>query len=213
MKELDIQKEIIVKRTLSALRKNFFTAESVETKEDALAYLAKLIHKDAIIGYGGSRTLAQIGFDDHFKSGAYPNLLNRDDASLSPEAKDALQLKMLSADFFLSSCNALSQGGELVLTDKWGNRCAGITYGPKTRVIVTSWTKITRDLASALERDRHVASVLNNIRFNTKNPCTITGECTNCTSDNRICGVTTILSRSFPKGSVHVLIVKENLGF
>lgn len=213
MSERDVHIDILVKRTGAALQKNFFEVSVVQNGAEALECLKKLIPSDALIGYGGSRTLSQIGFDEHFKKGGYPNLLNRDDLSLSEEEKHELQVKMLGADYFLSSCNALSQSGELVLTDKWGNRCAGMTFGPKRRIVVVSWTKICRNLTLALERDRNVASVLNNIRFNTGNPCTGTGECTDCSSENRICGVTTILRRSFPKKSVHVIIVKEDLGF
>lgn len=213
MKEREIRAEILAKKTAAALEKNFFEVSVVADSAGALSRLIEMIPPDSVIGYGGSRTLSQIGFDSHFKTGKYPNLINRDDPSLDHETKRKLQVQMLGADFFLSSCNALSIKGEIVLTDKWGNRCAGVTFGPAKRIIVVSWTKITGDLPSALQRDRDIASVENNIRFDTGNPCTVTGICSDCNSENRICGVTTILRRSFPAGSVHVIIITEDLGF
>ncbi len=213
MNEKSSLKDIIIAKTAAALRKNFFTVHIAETAKDALDYLEKTIPCNSSIGFGGSRTLEEIGFFDLFTKQKYPNMFDRNDKTLSPEQKRLLQLNALGADFFVSSCNALSKTGELTFIDMWGNRCGGITYGPKTRIIVTSWNKITADLTSALNRQKNTASVLNNIRFDTENPCTVTGECSDCSSENRICGVTTVLHRSFPKESVHVVIVKEELGF
>ena len=213
MKEKNKLKEIVISKTAQALSKNFFKVHIADSAKDALDYLVKNIPLESSIGFGGSRTLEEIGFFDEFTKEKYPNLYDRNDKSLSPAQKRLLQLNALGADFFVSSCNALAKTGEMTFIDMWGNRCGGMTYGPKTRIVVTSWTKITDDLISALDRQKNTASVLNNIRFDTKNPCTVTGECSDCSSENRICGVTTVLHRSFPKESVHVVIVKEELGF
>ena len=213
MNEKSSLKDIIVTKTAAALRKNFFQVYIAETAKDALDYLEKTIPLDSSIGFGGSRTLEEIGFFDKFTKQKYPNLFDRNDKALSAEQKRLLQINALGADFFVSSCNAMTKTGELIFIDMWGNRCGGMTYGPKTRIVVASWNKITDDLLSALDRQKNTASVLNNIRFDTKNPCTVSGECSDCSSENRICGVTTVLHRSFPKESVHVIIVKEVLGF
>ena len=213
MNEKSSLTDIKVKQTAAALRRNFFQVYIAETAKDALDYLEKTIPADSSIGFGGSRTLEEIGFFDVFTKQRYPNLLDREDKTLSAEQKRLLQINALGADFFVSSCNAMTKTGELTFIDMWGNRCGGMTYGPKTRIVVASWNKITEDLLSALDRQKNTASVLNNIRFDTKNPCTVSGECSDCSSENRICGVTTVLHRSFPKESVHVIIVKEELGF
>jgi len=213
MNEKNRLKDLIISKTAQALRKNFFTVHVADSAKDALDYLLKTIPVDSSIGFGGSRTLEEIGFFDEFTKQKYPNLFDRNDKTLSVEQKRLLQLSALGADYFVSSCNAMTKTGELTFIDMWGNRCGGMTYGPKTRIVVASWNKITEDLISALDRQKNTASVLNNIRFDTKNPCTVTGECSDCSSDNRICGITTVLHRSFPKESVHVVIVKEELGF
>lgn len=213
MIEKETMKDIIIKKTISALEKRYFKTFVAESKTEALDYLVKTIKKDSSIGFGGSRTLEQIGFHDEFNEKKYPGLLNRENKNLSQEDKNRLQIKSLSADYFISSCNALSMTGDITFVDKWGNRCGGMTYGPSVRIIVASYNKIVPDLQSAVERQQNVASVLNNIRFDTKNPCTVTGKCINCESENRICGVTTILHRSFPEYSVHVVILKEEAGF
>lgn len=174
---------IIINNTIASLRDNNFDAFYLPTKKDILEKLTLLIKKNDIIGFGGSRTLEQIGFFDEFKSEKYPNLINRNVPDLTDEKKRELQLKALSSDIFLCSANAISQSGELVMIDKYGNRNAGITYGPKKRIIIAGMNKITPDLESAIKRTKNKASILNNIRFDTKNPCTVTGKCMDCSSE------------------------------
>ena len=209
-KDLD---KIIIDKTINSLKKNHFEVILCSDKKEIIKKLSKIIGKNDIIGYGGSRTLEEIGFFDIFTKTNYPNLLDRKKPDITPEEKKDVQAKALTSDVFLSSANAISQSGELVLIDKWGNRCAPMTYGPKKRIFIAGKNKITKDLSSAIDRAKNTASVLNNIRFETNNPCTKKGECLDCNSENRLCGVTTILHRSFPERSVLVIIVDENLGF
>lgn len=205
--------EIIINKTIISLKKNHFDVEICSKSSDVIDHLKKIIKKDSVIGYGGSRTLEQIGFFEHFTKDNYPNLLDRNKNNITPEEKKEIQAKALTSDFFISSANALSQTGELVLIDKWGNRCAPMTYGPKKRIFIIGKNKITKDLDSAINRAKNIASVLNNIRFETNNPCTKKGECLDCNNKERLCGVTTILHRSFPHSSVLIFLVTEDLGF
>jgi len=152
MKEKEAYNQILLKKTVENLKKNFFDVYVFNHKEEVIEKLKEIIRKKSIIGYGGSRTLEEIGFFEHFNKNDYPNLLDRRDSSLNFEQRRELQIKSLSSDVFLSSANAISQSGDLVLIDKWGNRNAGLTFGPKKRIVIAGVNKITKDLESAIDR-------------------------------------------------------------
>ncbi len=213
MTEKQKLEKIIIDQAVFSLKKNFFDVIYCENKIDTIEELKKIINSKSVIGYGGSKSLEEIGFFEIFKPDSYPNLLDRKNTNLTIEQKKELQDKALTADFFLSSANALSQTGEIVLIDKWGNRSGGMTYGPKKRIFIIGKNKIEPDLNYALLRAQNKASIMNNLRFGTKNPCTKSGECSDCENVERLCCITTIIHRCQPPKSILVIIVNEDLGF
>lgn len=204
---------VLLERTEKALKDNYFDVETVDSCQEALEILKGVIGQDDSIGFGGSRTLEQIGFFEHFTKESFPGLLDRRSPDLDPAEKRKLMQKALTADVFVSSVNAISRSGELVLVDMWGNRNGGLTYGPEKRVVVAGVNKISIDLAEALDRASEKAAVLNNFRFDTGNPCTKSGRCEDCNTDNRLCNVTTIIHRCKPARSIKVILINERLGF
>lgn len=209
-KTLDLLK---IEKTAISLKKNNFAVEICETKQDALNLLTDMIDSNASIGFGGSRSLEEIGFFDVFTPEKYPNFLNRKKKDMTPEEKVTIQHKSLTADYFLASANAISQTGEIIMIDMWGNRNGAMTYGPSKRIFIVGKNKIAQDLNTALERAQDTAAVLNNIRFDTKNPCTTNGKCMDCNSTGRLCNITTIIQKCLPVQSILVLLINEELGF
>jgi L-lactate utilization protein LutB len=203
----------IISKTIDSLKKHFFEVKFCENKTEALDIIVNTINTDSTIGYGGSKTLEEIGFFEKFITQNYPNLIDRKNSNITPELKKELQNKALTADYFLCSANAVSQSGELILIDKWGNRNAAMTYGPKKRIFVIGKNKIETNLEKALDRAKNTASVLNNKRFDTKNPCTKSNKCMDCESTERLCSITTIIHRCQPLESILIILVNENLGF
>ncbi|HOV13183.1 MAG TPA: lactate utilization protein [Spirochaetota bacterium] len=206
-------RKILSDITKKSLLKNGFEVIQVNSKEDAIDSLKKIINKDAVIGFGGSRTLEQIGFHSIFTKNDYPNLLDRDEPNISADMKKMIQKRALTADFFVCSANSITTDGQLILIDYTGNRNAGATYGPEKRIFVLGWNKITTSIDNGLKRASNTAAVLNNIRFNMSNPCTVVGYCVNCDSKDKLCRVKTIISRCEPAGSAVVILVNEDLGF
>jgi len=109
--------------------------------------------------------------------------------------------------------NALTETGILVNLDGWGNRVAGLTYGPKYVIVTVGRNKIVPDLDSAMYRIKNYAAPVNAMRFNTKTPCVKTSFCKDCKSQDRICSTWTITEKSFPKGRIKVILINEELGF
>lgn len=213
MKEIDTYNEIILRETVKNLERNFFDVYIIDNKTAVIEKLKSIITKNDIIGYGGSRTLEEIDFFQYFNKINYPNLIDTKDPTLKPEERLELRRRACLSDFFLCSANAISQTGELVLIDKWGNRNAALTFGPKNRIVIAGINKITSNLQTAIERAKNKASVLNNIRFNTFNPCVSVGKCCNCDKEERLCSIMTIISKCQPVKSIKIFLVKEELGF
>ncbi len=204
---------ILLDKLVKTLECHGFDAIQCETGKDALAYIVEHTSTKDVIGYGGSKSLEEIGFFDTFTPETYPNILDRNNPKLMQDEKVALWRKALTADVFLASPNAVAMSGEMIFIDKNGNRNAAVTYGPKHVYLIVGRNKITDSAAAALTRASDVAAVKNNLRFNTGNPCTNIGHCIECDKDNRLCGVTTILQRCVPAKSKTVILVNEDLGF
>ena len=204
---------LLIDKLSETLQVHGFETIQCETGKDALAYIVENTSTTDVIGYGGSKSLEEIGFFDTFTPDTYPNILDRNNPNLTQDEKVTLWRKALTADVFLASPNAVAMSGEMIFIDKNGNRNAAVTYGPKHVYLIVGRNKITDSPASALTRASDVAAVKNNLRFNTGNPCTDIGHCIECEEAKRLCGVTTILQRCVPEKSKTVILVNEDLGF
>jgi L-lactate utilization protein LutB len=203
----------LIEKAGKVFEKNGFDVLIADNRNDALEILKKKISIKSSIGTGGSRTLEQIGFFDYFTKERYPDFLDRQTPDQPPEVEREIQRRILTADYFLCSANAVTTEGHLILIDYTGNRNAAATYGPNQRIFVVGQNKITTSLEKGMERASNIAAVLNNIRFNTSNPCVAAGRCVQCERENKLCRITTILSRCQPAGTGTVLLVREDLGF
>lgn len=183
----------------------------VENSEAAGQKVLELIEDNALVSWGGSKTLQQIGIIDKLKSGSC-RLLDRSTAKNSVE-KEEIYHQALSADYYLMSSNAITKTGKLVNVDGNGNRLAALVYGPKNVIIVAGMNKITVDEETAVKRVRNQAAPANAIRLDQKTPCVKTGCCHSCQVEDTICCQTVITRYSRSKGRIKVILVGEELGF
>ena len=192
------------------LQSRHFEAYYCATAADALKKALELIPEGAGVGWGGAQTCQQIGLMDAVKNGNY-QVIDRDTAK-TPEERDQLLRKCLSADVFLTGANGLSLDGQMVNIDGTGNRVAAIIYGPKTVLVVAGMNKVTEDLDAAIARARTVAAPMNAQRFDLPNPCSVTGACANCKSETCICNQIVITRNCRPAGRIKFILVGEDLG-
>lgn len=194
------------------LTKNNFNASLWATKQEAIDHILTLIPENAAIGVGGSWTVQQLGILEALENQGH-QILDHNKPGTAPEQSMQIRHSQLGADVFLTSTNALTKEGQLVNTDGVGNRVAAMIFGPKRVIVVAGINKIVENLAKAEERIQTIAAPLNNKRLNRPNPCVNTGKCMNCQLPTRICNVTTILSKRPSLTDIHVIIIKEELGF
>ena len=201
-----------IQQTVDVLNKKGYKAVSVADAKDAVTHVLKVIGKNDTVGAGGSVTLDQIGMIEA--------LLTRGNTIYSSavaraNGKDPDEARMLamSADVFISSTNAVTLEGDLINIDAIGNRVAGMFFGPKKVVIVTSRNKITTNPHTAVLRIKKFASPQNTKRLGLDTPCAKTGKCSECNSPQRICNVVTRIQYPTWSKEIHVVIIDGDFGF
>lgn len=202
----------LLEETVRALKRNRISSVVLGSEEDVMIYLDLEIEDHAVVGVGDSMTLDALGIYDYLRE---RNLvyLDKYDPSLSKEDKRELYLKNFTADYFLSGVNAISTEGKIYNMDGNGSRVAPIIYGPKKVLLVCGINKIVRSEEDAIQRIRTIAAPLDAKRLNKKTPCTVTGECMDCKSPQKICNYFTAIQGQFDESRIKVLFVKEELGY
>ncbi len=182
-----------------------------ENKEKCAELVKTLIPKTESISLGGSVTLDQMELVTMFRTEGF-KLLDRY-AELSDAERTECFKRGLTADWLVTSSNAITEDGEIINVDGTGNRVAPLIYGTQNVLIVIGKNKIVPDVTAGLERIRRVAP-LNAKRLNRATPCVVDGVCHNCNSKERICNMTSIIHNGyrFPK-RIKIILVNEALGY
>jgi len=195
--------------TVKNLNKHGFIASLYEKREEALKFLLSIIPSDATVGFGGSQTVIELGLPELLISRGN-TVYHRSYTKL-----DAEEIYKLSAtaDFYIASANALTEEGELINIDGRGNRVSAMIYGAKNVIFVAGTNKITKDIASGIERTRNISGPKNCVRLNKKTPCAITGKCERCNSPDTICRATVIHHHPTVAQKAFVVLINETLGY
>ncbi len=192
------------------LKSRHFEAYYCDDKKEALNKALELIPEGATVGWGGAMSAQQIGLIDAVKTDNY-KAIDRMKAKTSQQREEA-QMQCMLADVFLAGANAISLDGQMVNIDGSGNRVAAIIYGPKSVLVIAGMNKVMDSLDSAMIRARTVAAPANQQRFQNKTPCTVTGSCADCKSDECICNQIVITRNCRPAGRIKFILVGEDLG-
>ena len=184
-----------------------FRVHRFATGAEAADYLVQTLHGTGI-GIGGSVTIDTLDVYDRLceSNEVFWHWKNH-----APETRE----RAGKAETYLCSANGVSENGEIVNIDGFGNRVAGTIYGPERVFLVVGRNKIAPDLTGAIDRARNIAAPLNARRLNRHTPCAV-GEprCHDCRSPEKICGVMTVFF--MPPTSIkefHVILVDEDLGY
>lgn len=205
---IEKRNRLLAAKVIKGLESRNMSGYYAENKEEALKKALELIPEGSSISMGGAMSVHEIGLSEVLKNGNY-NFIDRD----AYEDKRAAMLAAYDADVFLSSCNAMTDDGILINIDGNSNRVSAIAQGPKKVVFVVGMNKVCADVDSALKRARNVAAPINAQRFNLSTPCCKTGSCMDCKSPDTICCQFLITRFSRHAGRIHVILVRDNLGF
>lgn len=195
------------------MEKRNFEACYCATKEEACQKAISYLQEGSSIGWGGSMTMEEIGLMDYLKNNADKYVIYDRMTAKTPKEQKEMFAKIITADNFLMSANAITLDGELVNVDGNGNRVACLCNGPDNVIVIASLNKVVKDEKNAYDRARNVAAPLNAARLNTATPCHVNGFCSDCKSPSCMCCqlVTTRFSRV--KGRIKVILVGEPCGY
>ncbi|MGM0166174.1 hypothetical protein IGI39_001132 [Enterococcus sp. AZ135] len=179
----------------------------VEAKEQAL----QIIASKKSVAFGGSITVEQSGIIEALYNRGQP-MIDREKTS-SPEERHQVMKQALTADYFLTSINGVTEDGELVNVDSVGNRVAAITYGPDKVLAFVSMQKVYGSLDMTVEMVRKNTAPLNAHRLGLqKTPCIKKGLCGDCLQTECICNTIAITRRSMVKDRIVIFLIIEEVG-
>lgn len=205
MKYDKLASEQSLKKTVAGLKERGMEGIVVENRAEALEKIKALIPKKASVMNGASETLKEIGFIDYLKDGkhGWKNLheaiLKENDAA----KKAVLRKQAVLSDFYLGSVHALTEEGELVIASNSGSQLPHLVFTSQNLILVVGAQKITPNVNSGLKRLREYVFPLEDARMKS------TGAKGSAISKLLIVE----REQAFMGRKVHVLIVKEKLGF
>ena len=189
--------------------KNFqlrgYTVQHFATGAEAAAYLNAQID-NTTVGIGGSMTAQELGLYETLSAH------NQVFWHWKEPGWDPLH-KEITAKVFITSANAMTEGGEILNIDGRGNRLAGQIFGQKKVYIVAGTNKLCPDFESALFRARNTAAVTNCKRFPNKPPCQIDDKCHDCRSPERICRALVVQWMPMMDMESEIVLIDEDLGY
>lgn len=203
-----IRNEKLAQKVIKGLESRNMTGYYASSAEEAKKIALELIPEGASVTMGGGMSVHEIGLVDALKNGNY-NFIDRDAA----QDKRAAMLAAYDADFFLSSCNAITEDGIMINIDGNSNRVSAICQGPKKVLFIVGMNKVCSDVDGAMKRARNVAAPINAQRFGLNTPCSKTGSCFDCKSPDTICCQFLMTRFSRHEGRIHVILVNDSLGF
>jgi len=140
------------------LKSKLHKATVVKNKAAALELLVSLADSKKTYGQGASTTLIEIGWQSYLKE--HPEAFARNykgEAAAAIGKGDwatagGLNKLGLNADLFFSSADAVSQDGDILVTDQTGTRTGGFAHTAGEVIVVVGTNKLVPDLASGRQR-------------------------------------------------------------
>jgi acyl-CoA hydrolase len=194
-----------------ALRAREFSVQVAENLTEAKEMALAMIPEGATVAAGGSTTLEEMDMVNTLRNGPY-RFFDRYQKLPFDEIVDIYR-ESVNADVLVTSVNAVTHNGELVLTDSSGNRVAGLTFGAKKAIVIVGVNKFVKDINAALERIREIEPM--NCRRNRHTTVSAqTGFFTEEVSKQRMMNVTGIIHYGGKfEGRINIIVVKQEAGF
>ncbi|MFZ2303923.1 MAG: lactate utilization protein [Minisyncoccia bacterium] len=199
-----IASDSVIEKVIASLKERNINAIVVETKEQALEEIKKLIPKGGKVMNGSSSTLNEIGFTGYLKEGKHgwdnlhENILNEKDT-----AKQArLRKESVLADYFLGSVHAITEGGQLLIASASGSQLPSYAFASDNVIWVASANKIVADREAGFKRIEDYVFPLENKRMQ------------GVGYPGSTIGRVLIIEREImPNRHLTLILVKEKLGF
>lgn len=192
----------------AALKRNKFDPViCVEKAENAIPVILDWIPPDASMEMAGAVSVSQLGLIDMLRKRG-----NRGLEFPKPGDPDFESPGRIRKDILLTSSNAVTLDGKLVNIDGMGNRVTGMVYGVKKVILLIGANKIVNNVEEALYRVKNLISPYHAKHIGLRTPCAVTEKCHDCDAPQRICNITTIISKRPPSVDFSIILTQEDLG-
>lgn len=198
-------------RAMDSLKKHGFSVSFAENQDEVYKVLSGHINHATTTSVGGSMTLFQLGVVDWLRYNC-DTFYDRYEEGLSKEDILGVYHKAMTCDVYLSSAQAVTETGEILLVDGFGNRVGAVCYGPKKVLLIVGENKIVANEEAAVQRNQQIAAPANVDRLSRQTPCATLGMCTDCNSKERVCNTYVTIKRNMAD-RIHVMIVGGNYGY
>ena len=205
--------EKISKNLISALKSRRMDASYSDTAQQAKEELLSMIKDGKKVYRCGSMTLLELGFWKALKVRPKIEVIDPFDPRLSFEESMNMRVRGLSADYLITSTNAITLDGRLVNLDRTGNRVAAMIFGPKKVILAVGMNKVAPDLDSAMAMVKHNTAPMTALMVRAKTPCITDGMCHDCAHPDRLCNTWSIIEGQFIEGRIHVKLIGEDIGY
>jgi len=211
LKELDYSKwysaasDEAIEKAKKGLEGKHHKVTVVKNSHEAVDALKSLIPKGEDVYTAHSTTLNQIGLVDYLKSQSdnpYWNVKIYSEADYVKAGE--IRRQAVSATNYVSSVNAVGQDGSLVVSDASGSRVGGFSFAGKRIIVVVGSNKIVADHAEAQKRTHEFSLPTESARARVAYG--VPGSAVNYS-------LSINSGSAWAPGRIHVIIVKEVLGF
>lgn len=200
----NIPEDSIITRTALALEARNIHTVVVDTKEQALEEVKKLIPQGSAVMNGSSKTLQEIGFTAYLKGGehgwnnVHENIVHEKDSAVQAR----LRKESVLADYFLGSVHAVTEIGQLLIASASGSQIPSYAFTSDHVIWVASANKIVADREAGFKRIEDYVFPLENKRMQ------------DAGSPGSTIGRVLVFEREImPNRHVTLILVKEKLGF
>ncbi|TAJ14194.1 lactate utilization protein [Patescibacteria group bacterium] len=204
MKYSDIPTDDIITKTIEGLTERNVAVHLVNTKEEALDVVTKLIPSGGEVMTGSSTTLQQIGFVDVLKSGKHPWKNLKEEIVQESDSVKQLQLRKMSvsSEYFIGSVHAVVDDGRTVTASASGSQIPSYAFSSDNVIWVVGAQKIVPTIDEAFSRIREYVYPLEDARMKSVG------------ASGSVLAKMFIFEREvMPNRHVHMVLVKEVLGF
>ncbi len=205
--------DALIRQAADGMKKNGFEVVEVRTAAEARDLLLARITPGQDVGVGGSVSIREMDVLPALEAKGCRVYSHWGVTDREEQAR--VQRMAREADCYLSSVNAVTRTGKLVLIDGRGNRVGAICDGPRQIYLVISHSKVVDGgINTAVARIKQNACPQNCRRLGLQTACALTGKCggDEC-AEASICNLTLVVDR-VPKGRhITVVLVEEALGY
>ena len=193
----------VVEKTIHAIEKRGIKVILVANGKEAMALLKTIIPAGSEVMNGSSTSLIEIGYEEYISHGQSGwNLVHTQITAENDDRKRAeLRRKSVAAEYFISSAGAIASTGEIIACDATGSRVGAWPFAAGHLILVVGINKIVPTLEEGLDRIRHYAYPLENVRaMKAYGIPSVIGKCV-------------IIAHEKNEGRITLVLVRESLGY